>query len=80
MSNDLKIICSLNFISFFIIHTYVAIIWIQSRFCEYSERRFQIALRKLRTVPGINDIKWKKFGSPQCCSNSSESWSSTTKS
>lgn len=46
---------------------FLAIIWIQSRFCKFNEKIFQQALRKLSDIPNINDMKWNKFGSADCC-------------
>lgn len=53
-----------------------AIIWIQSRFCQFDQNVFDKAVLKL-TLNGIKDLDWNLFASPECCGRQSSSATST---
>lgn len=51
---------------------FLAIIWIQSRNCRYNNAAFRKATKQL-AKSGVKNIKWRKYGGPECCQSGQSS-------
>lgn len=60
----------------------LALIWIQTRKCQFDQKLFDEALKHLQGIPGIDKVTWNKFGSDDCCAapagKDSTTWSSSS--